>query len=98
MYRYISRTKIFRFEMRAVLLLVPVISAFVLTDMNKLNAVIENTERISNEMKEIESDRHILLEQVRLTVKVLPKLSDENLAVVNKILHRLDDEYNIISN
>merc|ERR1712235_66118 len=86
-----------RFGMRAVLLLVPFISAFVLTDMNKLNAVIENTERISNEMKEIESDRHILLEQVRLTVKVLPKLTDENLAVVNKILHRLDDEYNIDS-
>ena len=84
--------------MQSILLFLPFISAFVLTDMNKLNAVIENTERISNEMKEIESDRDALLEQVRLTIKVLPKLSDENLAVVNKILHRLDDEYNIISN
>ena len=84
--------------MRAKFIFLPFISAFVLTDMNKLNAVIEDAERISNEMKEIENDRDILLEQVRLTVKVLPKLSDENLAVVNKILHRLDDEYNIISN
>ena len=84
--------------MQSILLFLPFISAFVLTDMNKLNAVIENTERISNEMKEIESDRDALLEQVRLTIKVLPKLSDENLAVVNKILHRLDDEYNLGSN
>ena len=77
--------------MRSILLLLPFSDSFVLTDKSKLNAIVENAERISNKMKEIQNDRDIILEQVRLTVKVLPKLSDENLATINKILHKLDD-------
>ena len=83
--------------MRSILLLLPFFESFVLTDTSKLNAMIETAERISNEMKEIENDRDIILKQVQLTVKVLPKLSNENFAVINKILHKLDDEYNTIS-
>ena len=84
-------------QMRSILLLLPFFDSFVLTDKSKLNAIIENAERISNKMKEIQNDRDIILEQVRLTVKVLPKLSDENLATINEILHKLDDEYNTLS-
>ena len=83
--------------MRSILLLLPYFESFVLTDTSKLNAMIETAERISNEMKEIENDRDIILKQVQLTVKVLPKLSNENFAVINKILHKLDDEYTTIS-